>query len=242
MLELFDNLPVIELPDGRRALVDTGCNGAEILTAAIGAPVMINNNAIEPTVASVDLGGIGEAIGVPGLDMLIGASLLGEGFTADLRNGTFTFAATNALPNEEVLVVLPYTTPEDGPICSPVVEFEIGGERTRGVFDTGAPYSLWKFRSAESNRLAEINRTDFYIDSSGQLIRFPVMMRTEPMRLGAIAFELDLAYLPESWPEYLPSCVYGMDIPAALGAERFILDPEMREIRFYRRPGIAVSR
>jgi hypothetical protein len=138
-----------------------------------------------------------------------------------------------------VLAVLPYTPPEDGPIRSPVVEFEIGGERTLGVFDTGAPYSLWKFRSAERDRLAEVKRTDFHIDPSGQLVRFPVLMRRESMRLGELAFELDVAYLPDSWPEYLPGCVFGMDIPAALGVERLVLDAETREIRFYRRLSIA---
>ena len=173
--------------------------------------------------------------------MLIGASLLSEGFTADLRNRKFIFAATDALPNEEVLAVLPYTTPEDGPIRSPVVEFEIGGEKILGVFDTGAPYSLWKFRSEEPGHLAEVKRTDFHIDQSGQLVRFPVLMRRESMRLGTLGFELDVAYLPDSWPEYLPGCVYGMDIPAALGAERFVLDPETQEIRFYRRLEVAVS-
>jgi len=241
MLELFDNLLVIELPDGRRALVDTGCSGPEILTEASGAPVEINGNVIVPTAAVVDLEGIREAIGAPRLDMLIGARLLSAGFTADLQNRTFTFAAINALPNEKLLGVLPYSTPADGPICSPVVELEIGGEKVAGVFDTGAPYSLWKFRSAERHRLAQVKRTDFYIDQSGQLVRFPVLMRRESIRLGTLGFELDVAYLPDSWPEYLPGCVYGMDIPAALGAERFVLDPETQEIRFYRRLGVTVS-
>ena len=112
MLELFDNLPVIELPDGRRALVDTGCNGAGILTEAGGAPVVINGNAVEPTASVVDLKGIAKAIGAPGLDMLIGASLLSEGFTVDLENGAFTFGATGPLPNQEVLAVLPYSNPK----------------------------------------------------------------------------------------------------------------------------------
>lgn len=241
MLEQFDRLPVIELPDGRRALIDTGCNGAKIMTEASEASVMVNGQAILPSPTALDLTGIATSIGAPRLDMLIGASLLNEGFTADLHNGTFDFFVTDPLPNEEVLAALPYTTSTDGSICSPVVEIEIGGEKVAGIFDTGAPYSLWKFRSEEPGRSARINRTDFHIGSGCELVRFPVLMRRESMRLGALTFKVDVAYLPDSWPEHLPGCVFGMDIPAALGAERFVLDPVMKEIRFYREVKIAVG-
>lgn len=235
MLRTVDRMPVIEFPDGRTGLVDTGFSGLEILANEQSDPVRINDRAIEPVVYPVDLKGIAREIGVERLDLLIGSSLLHEGFTADFEGQTFEFEASPRRPDEELALALPYTRPEARMISSPWVEFEIGGERVSAVFDTGAPYSLWKHRALEPDRPAEVKRTDFHIEPDGQLTVFPVLMRLESVRLSGVPLELDVAYLPESWPEYLPDCVLGMDVPEALGARRLVLEPESRELRFYRR-------
>jgi len=79
------------------------------------------------------------------------------------------------------------------------------------------------------------NRTDFHVGFGGELITFPVWMRSESVRVGASAVDLEIAYLPETWPAMYPQCVLGMDIPVALECTRFVLDPVSRELRFYRR-------
>jgi hypothetical protein len=78
MLRFHDKLPVLTLPDGRLALADTGCNGAELVTNREQAPVSVNGRSIQPTVTSVDLDGIAMAIGAPNLGMLVGVNLLHE--------------------------------------------------------------------------------------------------------------------------------------------------------------------
>jgi hypothetical protein len=234
MMKLHDNVPVLELPDGRRAVADTGCSGADILANVDSGPLNVNGNEVHLTVAPVDLRAIARGIGAERVDLLIGTSLLYEGFTVDLRNGTFEFSATNLLPDEEIAAVLPYARPNSGAVQSPIVELEVGTEKVSGVFDTGAAYSLWKLRSAEPNRPAESNRRDFHLAEDGHLVDFDVWMRKERVRIEQVTFDLDVAYLPESWPAINPDCVFGMDIPEALGATRFVLDPETREFRFYR--------
>jgi hypothetical protein len=233
MLKLYDNIPVLELPDGRRALADTGCSGADVLMAAGGSPVTIDGRVFEPVHAPVDLDGIAREIGAPGIDMLLGANLLHEGFTADLCNGTFEFSVSEERACEELIAAIPYTRPGSGLLCSPLVKFEISGVDVTGVFDTGAPYSLWKHRYSEPERPARVKRRDFHVATGGKLVEFPVVMRKESVRVGRAAFDLDVAYLPESWPAHYPDCVFGMDIPEVIGAARFMLDPRKREIRFY---------
>ncbi len=234
MMELHDNLPVIELPDGRRAIVDTGFSGAEILSSGDLRPVDVNGRFIHPTISDLDLDGIGREIGAPRLDLLIGAAVLYEGFTVDLRNRSFVFAVEDPLPDEEVVAVLPYSRPYSGAILSPAVELGIGDEKVSAVFDTGAPYSLWKRRAAEPDRPAEVTRTDFHVANGGQITRFPVLTRRESIRIGSIELDLNMAYLPDSFPAFYPDCVIGMDVPKALSASRFLLDPDALEIRFYR--------
>lgn len=238
MMEICDNMPVAVLPDGRRALIDTGCNAGDILSDRRSAPVPIGGKLIRPTVSSIDLDGIARRVGAVRLDMLIGASLLYEGFTVDLRNQIFDFETTDCSSDEEIAVVLPYIGPESSSFVSPVVEFEISGEKVEGIFDTGAPYSLWKLRAAEPNRPVESARTDFHVGQGGELFDFPVQMRAEHVRFGTTGFDLDIAYFPESWPPFFPDCVVGMDVLAALRVTRFVLDPELREIRFYRQQSI----
>jgi len=237
MLRTVDGMPVLEFPDGRTALADTGFSGLEILSNEPSGPVYINGREIQPVVHPVDLQGIAQQIGLEKLDLLIGSSLLHEGFSADFRGETFEFEASPRRMGEELVLALPYRRPDSGMISSPWVEFEIGGERVSAVFDTGAPYSLWKHRASEPDRAAEVKRTDFHVEPEGQLRAFPVLMRPESVRLSDVTLELDVAYLPETWPEYLPDCVLGMDVPEALGASRLVLEPESRELRFYRSHG-----
>ncbi len=183
MMRLHDNIPVVEMPDGRSALADTGFNGVDIIVSRDPTPVSIGDRVFQPTITSVDLAGIGRAIGAAELDMLIGAGVLREGFSADLRKGTFTFVATEARPDEKVVAVLPYTQPASNVALSPFIEFEIGGEWVSGIFDTGAPYSLWKRRSSDPQRSAEVKRTDFSRTTAVErpLIRFQRPTRPMPM-------------------------------------------------------------
>ena len=234
MLRTIDRMPVIEFPDGRTGLVDTGFSGVEILANEQSDPVCINDRAIEPVVYPVDLKGIAQEIGVERLDLLIGSSLLHKGFTADFEKQTFVFEARPRRRDEELALSLPYTRPEAGMISSPFVELEIGGQKVNAVFDTGAPYSLWKHRASEPDRPAEVRRTDFHVGPDGQLTVVPVLMRPESVRLSAVTLELDVAYLPETWPEYLPHCVLGMDVPEALGASRLVMEPDSWQFHFYR--------
>ena len=236
MMKLHDNVPVIEFPDGRRAIVDTGFSGTEILSTGDLRPVDINGRDIHPTISGLDLDAIAVEIGADRLDLLIGAAVLYEGFTADLRNGSFVFSVESPLPDEEVAAVLPYSRPNSGPILSPVVELQIGDEKVTAVFDTGAPYSIWKRRAAEPDRPAHVARSDFRVANGGQITRFPVLMRreSESLRIGSVELDLNMAYMPDSFPTFYPDCVIGMDVPKALSATRFVLDPESLEIRFYR--------
>ena len=234
MMKLHDNGPVIEFPDGRRAIVDTGFSGTEILSTGDLRPVDINDRDIRPAISGLDLDGIAGEIGADRLDLLIGAAVLHEGFTVDLRNGSFVFSVESPLPDEEVAAVLPYSRRNSGPILSPVVELQIGDEKVTAVFDTGAPYSIWKRRAAEPDRPAHVARSDFHVANGGQITRFPVLMRRESLRIGSVELDLNMAYMPDSFPTYYPDCVIGMDVPKALSATRLVLDPESLEIRFYR--------
>ena len=199
-------------------------------------PVAIDGIEHAPVVAPVDLAGIARRIGLPRLDMLIGANLLYGGFSADLQHGTFEFGVHEALPDEELAASLPFTRPKSGLMDSPVVEIEISGQRVTGVFDTGAPYTLWGRRESGSEYPTAATRTDFHVGPDGQLLDFEVHARPESVRIGDVTIELDVAWWPETWPpeRYHPDCVVGMDVPAALGASRLVLDPAAGEIRFYR--------
>ena len=235
MMRQHDRMPVLTLPDGRLALADTGCSGADIVANSTRY-VEINGIEHSPVVAPVDLAGIARRIGLPRLDMLVGANLLFGGFTADLRHGTFEFGVHEPLPDEELAVSLPYTRPASGMLDSPVVEIEVSGQRVTGVFDTGAPYTLWGRREPGSDCLTAASRTDFHVGPDGRLLDFEVHARPESVRLGEVAIELDVAWWPDSWPStrYHPDCVVGMDVLAALGASRLVLDPVAQAIRFCR--------
>jgi Aspartyl protease len=234
MMKLYDDVPVITLSDERTAIVDTGASGADIITNTDRAPVRIRNRLISPIVARVDLAGIARGIGAPRVDMLIGASVLYGGFTVDFRNGTFEFAVLPAAAGEELAATLPYVRPVSGPVTSPKVKVEIGGEEVLAIFDTGAAYSLFKRCGAAPDRPVHVGRMDFYVDLDGSIVEFPVLMRHETVRLGNSVLNLDVAYLPDTFPELYPDCVLGMDVPKVLGASRMVLDPDTQELRFYR--------
>ena len=147
MIRFFDSVPVGILPDGRWALLDTGCNGGDILANAPTAPVDVGGELVHPTVVpNLDVEGIARGIGAPRLDMLVGVDVLCRGFSLDLRHGNAEFKARPPLPDEETVAVLPYTRPATGMLTSPLVTVELGGQPVEGVFDTGASYSLWRLR------------------------------------------------------------------------------------------------
>lgn len=238
VMKLYDNLPVLELADGRRALADTGFSGEDILTYRDTAPVEIHGRTIQPTVGTLDLDAIAHKIGAPRLDMLIGAKLLQKGFTLDLKNETFEFAVAEEQVDDQLAAALPLKQSESSGLLWPVIEVEIGGEKKSCVFDTGAAYSLWKFRHADGNPPVTIARSDFRIGPGGQMEEFSVVTRKESVRIGANVIELDVAYLPEPWPATYPDCVLGMDVPLALEATRLVLDPNAQDVRFYRRRSV----
>ena len=238
VMKLYDNLPVFELADGRWALADTGLSGADILTNRDTGPVVIHGRMIHPTVAPLDLDGIARKIGAPRLDMLIGASLLQRGFTLDLLNEAFNFGVEEGSTEDQLTAALPLKRPESGGLLSPVIEVEIGGQRKSCIFDTGAAYSLWNFRDPDGNCPATSERTDFRIGRDGQMTEFSVDTRRESICIGANVIELGVAYLPKPWPATYPDCVLGMDVPLALEATRFVLDPSSQDVRFYRRRSV----
>ncbi|GEM_PF-4302182 len=234
MLELYDNLPVLTLPCGRRALTDTGLYGVHALSPADPTPVEIEGRRIHPTVAPIDLAGIAQRIGAPTLDLLIGVGALRDGFTIDLEGGQFELDVRDEGPRDELVGSLELVPNESGGLSSPTVEVRIGDARATGIFDTGAAYSLWRHRDGSDRAEARVVRSDFHVAEGGRLVDFDVWMRPERVEIGPGSIELDLAYLPASWPAGYPELVLGMDVPAALGSRWFVLDPRAGQLRFYR--------
>ena len=54
-LEFSDNVPVIELPDGRRALIDTGCSTFEAVTQGQGSMVDLRHRELCAVNPGLDL-------------------------------------------------------------------------------------------------------------------------------------------------------------------------------------------
>ena len=233
-LAIRDNLPVLELPDGRCALADTGCCVVEAIARAESGPVTLGDRVLHPVEAGIDLSAIARKIRAPRIDLLIGAPALKDGFSIDLDGRTFDFAATSIRADEEEIASLRWKSPELTGLLPPIVEVDIGGARRDAVFDTGAAFTLWKMRAAEPARAAQHTRDDFHLALDGTLVEYPVWSRTETLRLGEVSIELDVAYLPDAWPGLLPQLILGMDVPGALGASRLTLDPDSASLRFFR--------
>src|SRR5919109_1491142 len=215
MMKTFDEIPVVTMPDGRKALIDLGASGLDIITTGDSDPVVIGDAVISPLEVPVDLAGIGRKIGAPRLDLLIGTNVLYRGFTADFRNESFEFAVLPASADEELAATLPYVRPTSGLLDCPLVKVEISGEEINAIFDTGAPYSLFRRRSVEPDRPAHVHRTDFHLKLDGTTVDFPVLMRAEKVRVGTAVLDLDVAYIPETAPAFYPECILGMDVPRA---------------------------